>query len=142
MRSRERPGILSLIINLSLLVIAIALLVLVVTGQIVLAVVEGSSMEPLLQTGDVVIVIRSKNINIGDVVVYKKYDGVLIIHRVVKFLNLNGKIYVVTKGDNNFFTDPPISKHQIIGKVLTVNGMIVKIPSIGLISLWIKSILK
>ena len=138
----KKFGVISLVVNLTLLILAIILLILIGTGYLILAVVEGNSMEPLLQTGDVVIVVKSSKIDVGDVIVYRKYDGVLIIHRVIKFINLNGRTFIVTKGDNNLFADPPISKYQVIGKVLTINDMIVKIPSIGLISLWIKSIIK
>ena len=78
-------------------------------------VVDGRSMLPTLQTGDLVLVIRHySSIKVGDVIVYR-YTGffygyylkdALIIHRVVYIYRNNGVTCYVTKGDNNPVYDP------------------------------------
>ncbi|MCC6017260.1 MAG: signal peptidase I [Desulfurococcaceae archaeon] len=75
-------------------------------GQITLAVVKGSSMLPLLHDNDVVIIVPSKNIVLGDVVVFKNDRGEYVIHRVIAVVECEdgAKIYI-TKGDNNVFVD-------------------------------------
>lgn len=79
-------------------------------------VVDGKSMLPTLQTGDIVFIISPKdaNITVGDVVVYR-YTGyfygyylynALIIHRVIYIYHHDGIECLVTKGDNNLVPDP------------------------------------
>ena len=80
-----------------------------------IVVVDGKSMLPTLQTGDLVLVVRHySSIRVGDVIVYR-YTGffygyylenALIIHRVVYIYRNNGATCYVTKGDNNPVYDP------------------------------------
>jgi len=126
--------------NILVLLIILMLLVLTLTNQVFLAVVEGRSMEPLLQTGDIVIVHRVgvRDLDLNDIIVYEKYDGSLVIHRIVSIYNKSKHIIIVTKGDNNVFPDPPISPDQVIGRVLEVDGLVIKVPVAGYLSLIIK----
>jgi signal peptidase len=73
--------------------------------QFVIAVVEGYSMNPLLYEGDIVIILPSRNINLGDVVIFKNDRGEYVIHRVIGIINCSGKMLYMTKGDNNQFLD-------------------------------------
>jgi signal peptidase I, archaeal type len=79
-------------------------------------VVDGNSMLPTLQTGDLVLIVKENptTISVGDVIVYK-YTGpfygvylsnVYIIHRVVYIYYNNEVLCFVTKGDNNPLPDP------------------------------------
>mgnify|MGYP001770629717 CR=1 FL=1 len=115
------------------------------------AAVEGRSMEPLLHTGDLVILVRKSEINVGDIVVYKS-GSKYIIHRVIDKYEVNGYYCYVTKGDGNILPDigdprlcPPRSsgfsgqpESSIVGVVLTIRGYPVKIPYIGTITLMIR----
>ncbi|HDN75720.1 MAG TPA: signal peptidase I [Acidilobales archaeon] len=134
---------LSTIIDITIFLLFLTSLALILTGNLMLAVVEGTSMEPLLQTGDIVIVtkVNIKDIKPGDVIVYEKYRGTYVIHRVMEVKVSNGRVIIITKGDNNSYYDPPITSEKIIGKVLAIGDAIVKIPALGFISLWFKSIL-
>ncbi|MGC9148327.1 MAG: signal peptidase I [Sulfolobales archaeon] len=111
-----------------------------------LAVVEGRSMEPTLNTGDIVFMIPisdPREINVGDVIVFKRPNGELIIHRVIEIKIYKDSYYYVTKGDNNPIPDPPnnpgepgISFRSVIGKVLSLGkGVVIKIPYVGIIPL-------
>ena len=65
-------------------------------------------------------------IKINDVLVYK-HDNKVIVHRIIKILDINKKKYYYTKGDNNESPDGyPIEVKDIIGIGVS------KIPYVGL----------
>ncbi|MEM0506329.1 MAG: signal peptidase I [Thermosphaera sp.] len=155
--SRLKPyvSLLELIIALVLVIIIANPLVLsTITGsQAPLAVVKGESMLPVLREGDIVFTYRPSpsEINIGDVIVFRASSNKLIIHRVVDVKIIGGNYYYVTKGDNNYGPDiiyfdlvgnQPlgVSYNRVVGKVLSLNDMVVKIPYLGYISLWFQEI--
>lgn len=124
------------------IVLLLVFILLNLFGLVVLGTVEGPSMEPLFQTGDLVVIVKSAEINVGDIIIFKKKvgDG-FIIHRVIEIRNISNSLYYVTKGDNNALPDYQefevvgVPSHRVIGKVLEINGLPFKIPSIGYISL-------
>ena len=66
------------------------------------AVVEGASMQPALQRGDLVLVRGGGNPSVGDVVLYRDPAlGVRVLHRVIRVEN--GRL--VVQGDANDFVD-------------------------------------
>lgn len=85
-------------------------------GQITLM-VHGNSMLPTLLDNQAVIIQKTSNIKIGDIIAYYFFDASevkIIIHRVV-FVR---RTYVFTKGDNNNFIDPiKISFNNILGVI-------------------------
>lgn len=93
------------------------------------SVVLSGSMEPALAVNDLVFVEAEDDYDVGDVVVYQNGKD-LIIHRVVK---KDGEDFV-TRGDANNADDDPILLEDIKGK------MIFKIPFIGLIFKWLKTL--
>ncbi|MEM0453527.1 MAG: signal peptidase I [Sulfolobales archaeon] len=136
-----RYNLLSILGNIIAILLLIAIL-LNTLGFVVLGTVEGPSMEPLFQTGDLVIIIKSKDINVGDVIIYKKKvgDG-FIIHRVVEIHSIRDEQYYVTKGDNNALPDYQefelvgVPSSRVVGKVLEINDLPLKIPVVGYLSL-------
>lgn len=120
-----------------------------------LAVVEGTSMLPLLREGDMVVIARKapRDIHVNDIVVYKSVQtGRLIIHRVVDVENVGSRYYYRVKGDNNWNEDfqeyyervdgilrkaPGVPYERIIGVVVKAGGMHFKIPYVGFFSLLI-----
>lgn len=121
---------LSHVADLILMLIFITVLTLTLTNTLTLAVVEGKSMEPLLWTGDIVIVYKSDEIRVGDVVIYKSREN-YVIHRVIE---IRSNCYLI-KGDNNPLPDGCIPKELITGKVLSIGSSIIKIPGIGYLTL-------
>lgn len=114
-----------------------------------IAVVNGKSMFPTLREGDIVFVYKPKpqDIRVNDVVVYRKTDGIYVIHRVIEVIEIKTpygvNYYYVTKGDNNPVRDPGrISYDELSGVVFKINGMIFKIPYLGYISIWFNEIRK
>ncbi len=102
-----------------------------------LMVVVSSSMEPTIKPGDIVIVkgIDISEVKVGDIIVFRNpYTNRDVVHRVVYKGIKNGKIYLITKGDNdktNPFPDqvvgaaPPVTREIFIGKVIMI------IPYVG-----------
>lgn len=77
------------------------------------AVVLSGSMEPELSVGDLLIVARQDNYDVGDIVVYQ--DGrMAVTHRIVS-IDVNK---VITRGDANNTEDRPITMDQIKGKIV------------------------
>ena len=131
-------------------------------GRTFFAVVEGRSMEPILHTGDVVILEKEGpgEIHVGDVVVYKRGHS-YIIHRVVHTYKHGGHYCYVVWGDNrrtNVYPDPGdparcgmvrfrdpytgepvvasgIPYDWIVGVVVSLHGSVVKLPYLGALSL-------
>ncbi|MFN3267913.1 MAG: signal peptidase I [Zestosphaera sp.] len=122
------------ITDLALALAFITILTLTLTGTLTLAVVEGKSMEPLLWTGDVVIVYKPNEVSVGDVVIYKG-RGNYVIHRVIE---VRDNCYLI-KGDNNPLPDGCISKELITGKVLSIGNSVIKIPGVGYLTLLMRS---
>jgi len=99
-----------------------------------------NSMYPGIKRGDVVIVRISKidNIYVGDIINFKsKSNNINIIHRVVDKYEVNNRLILTTKGDNNKIEDDdPVFTEQVIGKIVA------RIPKIGYPSILIKEIFR
>lgn len=94
------------------------------------------SMEPYIYIGDVVFVQKCDENDIyeNDVIEYKK-DNYTVVHRVIKKYRQDGKIYFITKGDNNDDADnSPVLPEQITGKVIG------RIPYLAIPTIWFKNI--
>ena len=86
------------------------------------AVVFSGSMEPTFSKDDLILVKKTDNIAIGDIVVYQSNDS-LVVHRVV---SMDGDM-VVTKGDANNIEDSSFDKSAI-------NGVVVGcVPKLGIV---------
>lgn len=115
--------------------------------------VRSNSMYPLFQRSDMLFVKSisdSYKVKIGDIVVFKVYDGGLsskgwIVHRIISGDEESGYI---TKGDANEYTDQssggtgPIQRNWIVSKVITIGKKPMKIPLIGYIPLWMEKFQK
>lgn len=91
------------------------------------SVVLSGSMEPALSVNDLVIIRSESEPAAGDVVVYSSRDS-LVIHRVI---SVDGDT-LVTRGDANTLADAPVSREQVMGKMIAV------IPGAGSIVLIFK----
>jgi len=137
--------VLSTILTVTLVVLLVSKIVLLALGiPSPIAVVSGTSMEPTLYEGDMVILYKPapSDIKPGDVIVYVSKTGRYIIHRVIEVKVVNGEYYYRTKGDNvpiedyiQYDNSYGISYSRVIGKVLAINNAIFKIPYIGYLSL-------
>ncbi|MBW2965880.1 S26 family signal peptidase [Candidatus Woesearchaeota archaeon] len=84
--------------------------------------VKGGSMLPTIKQDQKVKIIKTKDVKIGDIIVFKgnskKNKNFRIIHRVVK---INGN-KVITKGDNRHNCDMPVISKQILGKIIKIGN--------------------
>lgn len=94
-----------------------------VLGQVVIASVQGYSMLPLLQSGDVVVVVPANDLAPGDVIVFRNDLDELVIHRVVAIVECEGLTLYLTKGDNNRFLDQRIIVYK--NSIACPNGTVV-----------------
>lgn len=84
------------------------------------AAIATGSMEKTLMVGDVAILKKctANDLEVGDIVQYQR-DGYTVIHRVISKYTEKGKVYFITKGDNNKDPDKdPVDESQIIAKEL------------------------
>ena len=76
--------------------------------------IAGTSMMPLLKEGRDRVELKPychERLKKGDVVLYKKNDGTLVLHRIIK--TENGEFFTVL-GDHQFNNDEWVNKNQII----------------------------
>ena len=79
--------------------------------------VNGTSMNPTLKTGDIVVIGREINGNLtNEIVVFEDHTNGLIVHRVIA----DNSEMVLTKGDANNSPDDWITKENVIGVVVFV----------------------
>lgn len=84
---------------------------------------QGKSMNPILKEGDRLLVkeLSSEDVHLGDAIVYKSKDR-LIVHRFLyRKLKDQNLLYMVAKADNSSETDPPFNSQYFIGKVVEIN---------------------
>jgi signal peptidase len=135
------------ILVLALLCILVVVSVVMLSQEAPAAIVKGRSMLPLLREGDIVFTIKCSpsEISVGDIIIYRsKFGGKLVVHRVidVKYNENEGVYYYVTRGDNNALPDYSefddvygVKQTRVVGKVLSINNHVFKIPYIGNLAL-------
>ena len=84
--------------------------------------VQTGSMKKAINPGDMIIVKSEPDIKLNDIITYKE-GSEFITHRVIEVYN---ETYV-TQGDANNTKDKPITKNQVVGKVIKV------LPKFGII---------
>ena len=77
--------------------------------------VASGSMEPTIKKGDVILIKKTKDYEVDDIVTFYS-DGDYITHRIV----YKKGVYYVTKGDANNTKDVAISEKDIIGEVIKI----------------------
>ena len=76
-------------------------------------IIDTDSMLGTFDINDVVFVKLDNDVQINDIVSYKKNDGKIVTHRLVD--RIGNKL--ITKGDDNSSVDQPITKNMVIGSV-------------------------
>lgn len=75
--------------------------------------VEGTSMLPILQPGEIINICAKDNYSVGDILVFFYKNELLIVHRLLKIED--GRYFC--KGDNSFRLED-IEKQDIVGAVM------------------------
>ena len=99
-------------------------------GPVSYAIVSGSSMEPYLHRGDLVVLRPADLYRVGEVVAYRTAGGATILHRVVATIADR----FVLRGDANSWIDPyePARQH-IVGRLDR------RFPGAGRFLVWLRS---
>ncbi len=105
------------------------------------AFIPSSSMSPLLNRGDVVLVgpVSADNVEVGDIVLYELGPHVKILHRVIEIRRTpSGSRQFITKGDANNTDDLlPVEEQQLRGELL---GSVPKVGWLPLkLSEWLRA---
>lgn len=82
--------------------------------------VRGESMEPAIPLGSLVLVSERApdELRVGDIITWRAENGVFVTHRLIRIAEVEGEVFVQTKGDANEDTDPaavPVS--AVVGAV-------------------------
>lgn len=103
--------------------------------------VYSDSMEPLIKVNDAFIVVPSKKLKVGDVIMYRPtiLRPDYVTHRIVAYKDEG----FITKGDNSPFADqeggePVVKSERIVGKVLEFDGSPIVFRELGKFSTWVK----
>lgn len=124
--------VISIVIGLTLYTISVKRVTgkqLVMPFNKTIAVVLTGSMEPTITTDDLIVIEKTNDYKLNDIVVFQ--DGnLIVVHRIV---SIDGE-EIITAGDNNDgSTDDPIRESDIYGEVVDI------IPILGLILKIVKS---
>lgn len=83
----------------------------------------GRSMLPAIWPGDLITVehVPCAGIRVGDVVAVRR-DASIVVHRLVRWLDLPAGPHAVTRGDWLRADDDPVPAASIIGRVIDLSG--------------------
>jgi signal peptidase I len=93
-------------------------------GKTIRAKAEGYSMYPFIRPGSTVLlgpVNDSITLIPGEIVAWKRESG-FVLHRLTSILKNGSEIHYITRGDSCLQEDLPLSREQIAGKVLMIEG--------------------
>ena len=77
----------------------------------------GYSMYPLIkQREDILHIIKTDDYKKGDIILFKSNVDHYVLHRILKIK----KDQIITAGDYNYFKDQPITREQVLGKLVTI----------------------
>lgn len=79
------------------------------------------SMEPLIKTGDKILVkkLKSTDISIGDIIIFKRNADIFVTHRVISKRKKNGELHFLEKGDRVEIATW-IHEDSVLAKVKTI----------------------
>lgn len=84
------------------------------SGKLVEMKVTGDSMKPLLKDRvSSVRLTKPDNLKVGDIVLFLRYDGHYVLHRII---GIHNNVYDIV-GDNQYVPDRNVPKEAIIAKV-------------------------
>ena len=90
------------------------------TGKVSELQVYGWSMRPLIDYGDTVVVKHTLDgIRAGSIIAFKRGHRI-IIHRVLKRMNVGSETVYINKGDANVRRDPLMRERAVLGRVVSI----------------------
>jgi signal peptidase I len=91
------------------------------SGEEITLRVSGKSMFPLMKQGDSIRIERCapEVIGLGDIITFKR-AGTYYTHRLLCVVKRGDGIRLITKGDSEINTDPPVPPDQVLGRVAAI----------------------
>ena len=138
--------------DIFLLAVIVLIYIVVLSGIVQTASVEGVSMYPVFQNGDLTFYTTPHDISVGDIIIYRSPTfNTYVIHHVIAINFVDGQKYYVTQGVDNITNPQPdnkiglespygISQTHVVGKVAEINGLVISIPYLGYISILFSSL--
>jgi len=85
---------------------------------------HGRSMYPFIKDGDIILVEprNGDSVGIGDIIFYRRLDGSLAAHRLIKKIGTKDRTILFTKGDSLKYIDSPVTCGQVMGRVIRIEG--------------------
>ena len=98
---------------------------------------HGSSMSPFIRNDDIITVEPKKasELNLGDIVFYRRTAGQHVAHRLIKKSWNSGSLVLTTKGDNMDYLDAPVLPEQVLGRIIRVEDQSKGLRTGGMASL-------
>jgi signal peptidase len=135
--------------DIILAIIVLLLYALIATNTVNSASIQGLSMYPVFQNGQLTFYIPTHNADIGDIIIYYSPNrGTYVIHQVVQIYGNGDSKSYVTKGINPITNPLPdnspsvqlepstgIPQKYVIGVVVNINKVSISIPYVGYLSL-------
>ncbi len=83
---------------------------------------HGRSMHPFIKNGNILIVepLNGTSASIGDVVFYRRSDGSLTAHRLIKVNHHKESTVLITRGDSHKYYDLPVPSEQVMGRIIRI----------------------
>lgn len=111
----------NIIILLVIIIILISSFIIVINKDkitIKYLVIKSGSMYPTFDVGDIIIIKKENQYEVGDIITYNYYDKYLITHRII---DLDDDNIFITKGDNNNSEDEEcVTIDNIVGKTIFI----------------------
>ncbi len=141
----ESSRIKTILIIVTIFAILIAVAAYLYTNHLIprFYIIATKSMVPTLNPGDVVIIrkVSPSKIRVGDIIAYDAITynpgtgpnirtPIIIVHRVIRIINVDGMLYFKTKGDNNPEPDP---WYVPAGAVLGIAEKVISLGKFGLL---------
>ena len=134
--SKKKKSLMNTVENVVFAVLFVAVVILlisVIMGTSPFFFVQGISMHPTLENGDLIVIDRTPfdHLKIGDIIIYNKPEMYPepVVHKIIKITFINQEEFLFTKGDNNQFQDPlPISRNEYKAKYIGI-----RIPYAGFV---------
>lgn len=95
--------------------------------------IASSSMSPIIEKGDAVIIKRieeAKELKVRDIIAYRNKNNQIIVHRIVEINKTKNKVIIRTKGDANNKVDNQKVKLKDIKGVVKLKLKYIGLPSV------------
>jgi len=121
---KKGRDILENVVFVLLLIITAIMLASIILGTSPFYYVEGNSMHPTLENGDLIIIYKVdfESLKVGDIIVFNSpVYNVRIVHRIKDIKFVGDEKVLITQGDNNRVPDPGyVREKDYIGKYVGI----------------------